>query len=85
MGEKETQITCKLNSLLDNLCSRKTWMQLGDMSRQEAQKEVVRLLHNVTPRLKNYALEQWRVQKLEAESKGKMCVPGNCLSIALIL
>ena len=46
-------------------------MQLGDMSRQDAQKEVVKVLQNVAPHLKNYALEQWSVQKLEMEGKGK--------------
>ena len=60
-------------------------MQLGDMSRQDAQKEVVRLLHSVAPHLKNYALEQWRVQKLEMESKGKMCVTGDLYSALYIL
>ena len=59
-------------------------MQLGDMTRQDAQKEVVRLLHSVAPHLENYALEQWRVQKLEMESKEKMCVTSNLYSTMYI-
>lgn len=44
---------------------RRAWMKLGDMTREEAQKELVSLLHDVAPHLKDYALEQWRVRKLE--------------------
>lgn len=43
------------------------------MSRGEAQKELVRLVHSVAPQLKDYALEQWRIQKPEVE-KGKRYV-----------
>lgn len=55
---------------------RKAWIKLGEMSREEAQKELVRLLHSVAPQLKDYALEQWGIQKPEVE-RGKRCVTCN--------
>lgn len=44
------------------------------MTKEDAQKELVRLLKNAAPQLNEYATEQWKVLKQETESNEKVYV-----------
>ena len=39
---------------------RKAWIKLGELSKEDAQKELVRLLYKVAPHLEAYVSEQWK-------------------------
>ena len=42
---------------------RKAWQSLGDMSQEEARKGLISLLDAATPRLREFALEQWKSKR----------------------
>ena len=44
-------------------------MKLGDMTKEDAQKELVQLLYKAAPVFKEYASEQWQVLKQEEAIK----------------
>jgi acyl-CoA-binding protein len=51
---------------------RKAWIKLGDMGREEAQKELVQLLYKAAPQFQEYVSEQWKVLKMQAMTNGKL-------------
>ena len=63
---------------------RRAWIKLGDMNKAQAQEGLVRLLHNITPHIKDYVLEQWRHRQLEAGDKGEECVLNCCIYNSLV-
>lgn len=44
-------------------------MGLGDMSKEDAQKELVQLLHKAAPHMEGYVIQQW---KTRTKANGKM-------------
>ena len=52
-------------------------MKLGDMTKEEARKELVTLLYKAAPALADYAAEQWKVLKQEPQPNGKMLVTAS--------
>jgi acyl-CoA-binding protein len=53
---------------------RKAWIRLGNMSKEDAQKELVQLLYKAAPQLEDYVSQQWKALKLGNLTNGKMCV-----------
>ena len=52
--------------------NRKAWIRLGDMSKEDAQKELVQLLYKAAPHLEDYVTQQWKALKLGTTVNGKM-------------
>lgn len=51
---------------------RKAWIRLGDMSKEDAQKELVHLLYKAAPQLEEYVTQQWKSLKLGITANRKM-------------
>jgi acyl-CoA-binding protein len=51
---------------------RKAWIRLGNMSKEDAQKELVQLLYKAAPQLEDYVSQQWKALKLGNLTNGKM-------------
>ena len=55
---------------------RKAWQSLGDMSQEEARHGLISLLDAATPRLREFALEQWKSKKASEQRENRYA--GDC-------
>ena len=62
------------NHTCNNIADRKAWIRLGNMSKEDTQKELVQLLYKAAPQLEDYVSQQWKALKLGNTTNGKMCV-----------
>ena len=67
MARQQNATILKQRSLNDSVAfyftHRKAWQSLGDMSQEEARHGLISLLDAATPRLREFALEQWKSKR----------------------